>query len=1244
MRFIDPLTGEELDIKETHPSRGGVIVDLGSCAGGNTISLRKDVPEGRYSASDQFTLQLTGGGLPSVNLEEYQVATTSGVATGIQTAMVGPLLAIDGTQLTLNEVSSGTTDFANYTRSWQCVDTANGDTPVGSGTSLPGTITMPTPSAERGSSVVCTIANTLNASLTVQKRLPNGRILPGDQFLLDISRSGTSLNAATTTGNTNAPVQQATITTADLSEVFTVSEAARGTTNLADYVSTYACTNSLPGGQTPSGFGTTFEVDLQPGDGLLCTFRNELQPKVNLSKTAAPASGIAVNKGEVLTYTLAVEVINGPTLSDIVLTDNLGQGLEFGGLVGDFRPFIAGPTPNSAILPAGTGSGTYRISYTATVLDDAVTSVNNSVSGIGGGHPDDPGATNPVCAPGACTTTHPLDYAVLINKDADPDSGTPVEPGDVIGYSIRVEVVNGPTFSDVEVVDSQGPGLTMVAGSEVLDSPFEPGSTPGTYILPEGTATGFYSIRYQAEVDSNATGSVSNAVEATGGGSPLVPDYPGPECETVCETEHPIKFAVLLSKDATPAPGTEVKAGTTLTYTLTVNVVFSATQSDVIITDVLGEGLTYTGVVGDSSPFTDIPADGAGPELRFTLPAGTPSGEYTITYAASVGQDASVAVNNSVTGAGGGVPGDPNYPGPICMPDEDHYCETRHPVEPQVLLRKEAAPVSGTPVVAGQMLTYTLTVEVLHGPTQTPVVLTDTLGEGLTFVQVNPGSDFIFNPQDRTLTLPTGAETGVYSVSYTASVDADAEVSVNNTVAGTGGGNPNSPNPSVPTCAPGDCTTGHPVEPELLLSKTSVPESWTEVVPGDTLTYTLTVEVLNGPTQSDVVLTDTLGPGLVFDEVTSAGGFTHDPSANTFTLSAGAASGTHSVTYTAKVEAGASVSVHNSVLGTGGGNPNRPGSSDPSCAPNACDTTHLIEPEVHLSKTASPVTGTAVAAGQTVTYTLSVVVINGPTQSDVVLTDTLGNGLSFDAVVPGSDFEHDESSNSFTLPAGAATGTYSVSYTATVDADASVSVNNSVDGTGGGNPDDPNPSNPVCAPDDCETRHPVNPEMLLSKTATPEPGSMVKPGDTLEYTLTVEVTNGPTQSPVVLTDQLGTGLTFVEVTSAGGFVHDPQDNTFTLPAGAVDGVHTVSYTATVDSGARIEVNNSVSGTGGGDPGQPNPVAPSCSPSPEDCETTHPLVPPVLTPVPLGSLPWNALLAGLMGLLAIGLGARKLHRA
>jgi len=522
-----------------------------------------------------------------------------------------------------------------------------------------------------------------------------------------------------------------------------------------------------------------------------------------------------VKPGDVLSYTVQVEVLNGPTQSDILLVDYMDNGLTFGSVT-NAGAFIYDSGADIFILPAGKATGLYPLTYTATVNENSSVAVNNSISGSGGGYPPDPinpTPTKPVCAIGACETTHPVSAETILSKDADLDSGAPVEPGDTLTYTITLQVNNGPTISDIEITDTLSGNLTFddVVGDI---SPFERTSQEGVYILPAGTESGEYSFSYTAIVDANATGTVGNTVVGVGGGDPDGPNGGNPTCAPkACETEHPLKFAVLLSKDSDPEPGTKVKQEQVITYTLHVDVVYSTTQSPVVITDDLGEGLTYLGVGEgvDITPFVE------GPPGTFTLPAGTPNDEYSVTYTAKVNADATLTVDNSVSGTGGGDQTDPNAPEPICDYDEGRFCATEHPVEPTVLLSKTADPESGTMVKPDDVLTYTLQVEVLSGPTQSEVVLTDVLGEGLVFGELTDAGEFTYDSETNTFTLPEGTANGTYEVRYTATVEAGGRLSVSNSVSGTGGGDPTDPNPTEPVCEPEACETTHPLAPTVAI-------------------------------------------------------------------------------------------------------------------------------------------------------------------------------------------------------------------------------------------------------------------------------------------------------------------------------------------------------------------------------------------------------------------------------------------
>ncbi|WP_434032097.1 isopeptide-forming domain-containing fimbrial protein, partial [[Pseudomonas] boreopolis] len=284
------------------------------------------------------------------------------------------------------------------------------------------------------------------------------------------------------------------------------------------------------------------------------------------------------------------------------------------------------------------------------------------------------------------------------------------------------------------------------------------------------------------------------------------------------------------------------------------------------------------------------------------------------------------------------------------------------------------------PVSVGDSVDYTLTVVVSNSKTTGVVTLTDTLGTGLDFSAVTSPGAFTCNAANPLVcTLPAGTVPGTYSVSYRATVNAQASGTVTNAVVPSG--------PDTPTCGTACGTTTPVTKPGVGYSK-SVSTAGPVVV-GDMLTYTLTAVVSNSKTTDAVTLTDTLGAGLDFGAVTASGAFTCN-AANPLvcTLPAGTVPGTYSLTYTATVNAQASGTVTNAVVGSGGDTPN--------CVGSCSTSTPLTKPGVGYSKSVS--TAGPVAVGDVLTYTLTAVVSNSKTTDTLTLTDTLSNGLDFGAV------------------------------------------------------------------------------------------------------------------------------------------------------------------------------------------------------------------------------------------------------
>ncbi|QLQ27749.1 MAG: isopeptide-forming domain-containing fimbrial protein [Pseudoxanthomonas sp.] len=324
------------------------------------------------------------------------------------------------------------------------------------------------------------------------------------------------------------------------------------------------------------------------------------------------------------------------------------------------------------------------------------------------------------------------------------------------------------------------------------------------------------------------------------------------------------------------------------------------------------------------------------------------------------------------------------------------------------------------------------------------------------------------------------------------------------------------------------------------------------VAVGDTITYTLTTVVADSQTTSVTTLTDTLGTGLTFGAVTNAGAYTcNSTNPLVCTLPVGTVPGTYTVTYTATVNDQAVVTVDNAVVGT-----------NATCATNCVTSTPVTAPAVSYSKSAS--TSGPVAVGDTITYTLTTTVVNAVTTSDVVLTDTLGTGLTFGAVTNAGAYTCNSSNPLVcTLPVGTVPGTYTVTYTATVNDQAVATVDNAVVGTG--------EDAPTCA-GTCTTQTPVAaPRVVVSKSSDPGTGAQVQVGQTVRYTLTVEVSASALREALVLIDTPDRGLTLGVLPA--GCTFDGTRLTCQLPAGTPAGVHTLIYEAVVNPNAGPVVGN-----------------------------------------------------------------------
>nr|WP_312705241.1 CshA/CshB family fibrillar adhesin-related protein [Stenotrophomonas lactitubi] len=892
------------------------------------------------------------------------------------------------------------------------------------------------------------------------------------------------------------------------------------------YSLTYAATvNAQASGQvvnTVVGTGTD-----TPTCSSNCTTTTPVAaPTISVSKASGTAGPVAV--GDSVAYTVSVVVADARTTAAVTLTDTLGTGLDFGGMTNAGGFACVPGNPLVCTLPAGTVPGTYAFSYTGIVNAQAVGQVRNAVVPSG---PD-----NPSCV-GSCDTTTPL-ASPQVSYAKQASTGGPVRVGDSIGYTLSVTVARSRTTDVVTLTDTLGSGLdfSSVTSAGIFTCN---AANPLVCTLPAGTVPGTYSLSYTATVNAQASGTVRNAVLGTGTDTP--------SCTANCDTTTPVATPGVSYAKSVNSAG-PVSVGDSLTYTLTTVVTNSRTTDVVTLTDTLGSGLDF-GSVTSAGAYT---CNAANP-LVCTLPAGTAPGSYSLSYTAVVNAQATGQVTNAVLGSGGDNPN--------CTVN----CDTTTPVAgSQIDYRKTSA--AAGPVKVGDSIAYTLTAVVSRSRTTGVFSLTDTMGQGLDFGSVTAITGFTCNAANPLVcTLPAATAPGTYTVNYTATVNAQAKGSVSNAVLGSGTG--------TNTC-PTDCTTTTPVlAATVTYRKSSSTASPVNI--GDAVDYSVEVVVANSQTSDVLTLTDTLGAGLDLQSVTQPGAFTCNASNPLVcTLPAGTAPGTYTLGYRAQVNAQASGSVRNAVLGSGG--------DTPTCT-GTCSTEHVLaEPRVVLEKLSGPASGSEVRPGDRLRYTLRTTVERASLRQPLQLLDTPDAGLSVDTlpvgcVQQGTDIV-------CTLPTGTPVGQHEFVYQAIVNQEARTEVLNRLRGQ---YPDGSPP--PECST--CETRHKVISDFALRITKTANP-RLVKVGDLVRYQLVVENVGSSHWRDGVVVDTPPPGFSYVD----GSMRVADDDGAFSLGGsqtplriGAVDIAvgrsATITYLLRVGAGVRAgnHINQAVATADDGTP-------------------------------------------------------------
>jgi uncharacterized repeat protein (TIGR01451 family)/fimbrial isopeptide formation D2 family protein len=601
------------------------------------------------------------------------------------------------------------------------------------------------------------------------------------------------------------------------------------------------------------------------------------EPSLTLVKASDPSTSSTVRVGEMVTYTVRITNSSAITASpayDVVFTDTLPVGMRamppalitvtLNGAPVAASDYVTGYSPASGVftvaftpafsIPVG---GELVIQYVATVDSDApaATDLTNRAEATWSSLPGPvPGDRD--YGPISDTTTVHTPLATGLSKSVAPPTAT-----------VGSQVVFSITLPDPPI----GAVLHNVVFTDVVDSRLRIDAvSPNAAFSGQVVTATFATIPTYTQVTIFITATVRDLITVTAGmqitdvavfdyrDNPYGPISSNPVTITVAEPNVTLDKSVQVPRDP-------LGAGDIVTYTLVLSNNGTWPAYDLVVTDSLPAGLSFVSTVGFT--VTDpVTATLGGNYPAWTVSQLNVGGYVYITFTARVAWDigAGLTLTNSAGGAYDNWPGEPLVERDYDIPTDTVPVRTGYPA---LDIEKSAGP---TPVEAGGLLTYTLTVTNTGIVSATGVVVTDAVPANTSFVSCGPA--------------PCGEAGGV--VSWTLGV---LDIGVSRVLTMLVQVDSPLPNGTVLTNTAwvtstegvtdtDTVTTPVTSAPVLNLVKFSTDANGAPLRPGDRITYTLVVSNTGNETATLVTVSDTVPAHTTYVPGSIAGGDSRDDS------------------------------------------------------------------------------------------------------------------------------------------------------------------------------------------------------------------------------------------------------------------------------------------------------------------------------------------------------------------------------
>ncbi|UCG23486.1 MAG: DUF11 domain-containing protein [Chloroflexota bacterium] len=660
----------------------------------------------------------------------------------------------------------------------------------------------------------------------------------------------------------------------------------------------------------------------------------------------------------------------------------------------------------------------------------------------------------------------------------------PATAGETLTYTLVVTNLGPSDAIGVVVTDTLPGGVSLITANPSQGTGCSAGSAPTCtlgFIPPNATA----SVTIVVSVTSSVSTTLMNVADVAAATADPFPQNNHYELLTAVESVADLS----LEKLATPEPAT---AGTALTYTLAISNAGPSVAYGVVLTDFLPPGVSYLSAT--SAHGIDCSASGqvtcqldplaAGQEILMTMLTAVDPNltvEQFTNYAEIASQGTDLNETNNT----------------------DSFTSTVQTVA-DLTITKTA---SVDPVAAGEILTYTLTVENLGPSSAISVTVTDTLPSGVTYLSLDaePLGDcaggavvtceFAGLAPMATAVITIGVQVDPATLG---TLENTAEVS-----SFTSDGDPENNSFTLFTTAEAGA--------DLSIGKAGWPET---VTAGTSLTYTLIVSN-SGPSDAvNVVMTDTLPTGVtLLSSDAGQGNSCGGDAVVTCTLGTMAPGAQATITLRAGVASSVSVSLHNVAEVAAD-------TADPILDNNEAtvDTAVVTSADVSLTKEAS---SEPVYAGAMLTYTLTIANAGPSDAANVVVTDTLPGNVTLIAA-ESSQGPACDTDGQVVCQLGMVPANQQLLVTITTSLDPALSpqllVNRAGVSTDTSDPDATNNGDILTST--VETAA----DLAVTKAASPEP---VTAGENLTYTLTVHNLGPSNASGIWVTDTLPLEATLV---------------------------------------------------------------------------------------------------------------------